>query len=436
MVSSHSIPPPITIDSRVEITKRDDPHKFRRRFIGPMPERVVSQLDSADNKQARGWRRLFSSRHANKDEDAGVRNAIREYALQFFLGQGGRTEDWGEDEERHVREEMYRRWKKTEWAQARARRREAKANKQWIGTSFDIGVFLGVDVFDATRTMQTPSQSQAGTASAVGSVSRVPTAATGNETFVTAPSMILNGNRVLNDTGSISQRMTVSRISLSLPSGNLCRPGSETSTTPLLENPPAIRVYGATDPGNSRPALRAPTDSNQTSRFLDVPRSESGRGKSVHYSDVPTPFEDPASPGEVLARSGSRIEETTSAGAAQQAVAQLTAQPEGSDVIMRGVFHSTQVVGYTDDRLNGKLDRMLVQISCTNAQSLGPNFDDSKARITPHMQYYDLSEYIVAWRNNQIELYKNYVRSFLSLSLSDFFCYSLMDSLHQERNGP
>ena len=52
---------------------------------------------------------------------------------------------------------------------------------------------------------------------------------------------------------------------------------------------------------------------------------------------------------------------------------------------------------------------MLVRISCTTAGSLGSYYDDSKARVTPHVQYYDLSEYIVAWRNHQIEIYKNYV---------------------------
>ena len=55
---------------------------------------------------------------------------------------------------------------------------------------------------------------------------------------------------------------------------------------------------------------------------------------------------------------------------------------------------------------------MLVQISCAATESLPANFDEHKARVTPHVQYDDTSEYIVAWRKNRLELYKNYVSFF------------------------
>lgn len=60
---------------------------------------------------------------------------------------------------------------------------------------------------------------------------------------------------------------------------------------------------------------------------------------------------------------------------------------------------------------------MLVQISCTSAEALPANFDEHKARVNPHVQYYDLSEYIVAWRKNRLELYRNYVCAFFLPSL-------------------
>ena len=62
---------------------------------------------------------------------------------------------------------------------------------------------------------------------------------------------------------------------------------------------------------------------------------------------------------------------------------------------------------------------MLVQISCTASESLPLHFDDRRARVTPHVQYYDLSEYIVVWRKNRLELYRNYV-CFYPVSLTDY----------------
>ncbi|GJE98302.1 hypothetical protein PsYK624_145290 [Phanerochaete sordida] len=387
MATPHSIPPPITIDSRVAITKRDDPHKYRRRFIGPMPERVVSQLDSTVHDSPHGWRGLFSRRQGAKDEDAGVRDAIRDYAKQFFLGQGGREEDWGENEERHIREEMYRRWQQTEWAKARVRRREARATRPWIGTSFDVGVFLGVNVFDATRTIQTPTGTQSAMGSARGR-GALSTAGTGHETFVTAPSEV---GADINSLDAHSQRMAFSRTFLPVPNGNPHRPDSTNSATPLLENPPPLEdaEHRPSQPARattsrSMPGLSTAAVSQTTQGYLDVPRRAKGK-KAVHYPDVPTPYEEPASPGEVLARTTSQVEDT-SAGAAQHAQEALV-EPMHEDVVMR--------------------DRMYVQIFFTT-DTLTAGFDEAKARVTPHVQYYEVSEYIVAWRKGRIELYRNY----------------------------
>ena len=66
----------------------------------------------------------------------------------------------------------------------------------------------------------------------------------------------------------------------------------------------------------------------------------------VHYSDVPTPYEEPAPPGEVLARTGSDMEDT-SAGAAQHATQVLAAEPESGDVIMRGELPSVTTLVLT-----------------------------------------------------------------------------------------
>lgn len=347
MVSPHSVPPPITIDSSIQITKHDDPHKHRRRFIGPMPERVVTQLDTPTDAAGGGWGRLFarSPPGGGDADDAGVRAAIREYSLHFFLGHGGRTEDWGEAQARSVREEMYARWQQSEWARARAAQKAASAaaRQQWVGASFDVGVFLGVDVLDAARSVHTPTTHGAG--SAVGSAARFrtapSTAATAADTFVTARTPGDADSAVLD---AVSERRALSRTSFPFPDGDLRRPDSTNSATPLLEtpSPPPDHGYGALDarravPSDRRPRPRteASAQGGSSSQYLDVPKPTKNKGKTVHYPEVQTPHEEPAPPGEVLARTGSEMEET-SEGAAQQAIAEVQVPAEQGDVVMRG----------------------------------------------------------------------------------------------------
>ena len=313
-----------------------------------MPEKVVSKLDTLKEDPVSGWRRVFSRREAKHDDDAKVRDTIREYALQFFLGHGGRTEDWGESEERHVREEMYRRWKQSEWAQARARRREAKSTKQqWMGTSFDIGVFLGVDVLDAALSVHTPTTAGVGSALGPGPHIRSPlsTAATNADTYFTAP---LFSQEDLSSHVGTSQRMAISRASLPFFHDKPSRPDSTSSATPLLEahlapDGPNSRshreTHSATVASPSSPRPMARTAKSAPGKYLEVPSAVKGKGKAVHYSDVPTPFEEPAPPREVLARTGAEMEDT-SAGAAHHAIEDIIPKPEDGDVVMRGVSYS------------------------------------------------------------------------------------------------
>lgn len=289
--------------------RRDQQH--RRRFIGPMPERVVTRLTEgpASANKSRG---LFSRSRGTTVEDAGVRDAIREHALQFFLGHGGRKEDWGETQERHVREEMYRHYRQSEWGRARERKRNAKYDKTWVGTSFDVGVFLGVDVLGSGVGPVLP---QSGTEVGPSSTSQAVRSSTAAETFVTAPSMPMQeGPSYLSVHGATG-------------------PGSEGSTTPLLQEGqlPQIRVNDATWSSSS-----LDTTSRRAVRSEEgVPPTgpvSKGKGKTVHYVD-----EEPAPPDEVLERRASEVQDT-SAGAAWQATAEN--QVEWGDVIMRGTtFH-------------------------------------------------------------------------------------------------
>ncbi|KAI0086533.1 hypothetical protein BDY19DRAFT_995822 [Irpex rosettiformis] len=407
MATARPVPPPITATDANPVLKHDDLHNLRRRFIGPMPERVVSQLEGPTSGLETKSFFSFLKRHRQADDtsdDNSVRDAIRRHALQFFIGHGGKEEDFTEAEERHIREQMYTRWKQSEWGQAHTRRREARSGggnlRNWVGNSFDVGVFLGVDIINK----HPPSRVLDPTATN-GTASRVPMtrADTGADTFFTAPSRPMPPTETFSDLSASQLTDLSSSSSLSPKDINAVRPISADSSTPLLsvaqskdKSISSIRKtcselpYSPSAPSAGPSINYASTQGDRREvHYLTVPHDRKGKGKMVRYSpeileqtsreETATP--EPAPPEEVLARSGSAVEDT-SAGAVQQAVTSSE-----RDVIMR--------------------DRMMVQVSFTS-DTLGPNFDSSKNRVTPHMQYEDYSEYLVVWRKQRLELYKNY----------------------------
>lgn len=63
---------------------------------------------------------------------------------------------------------------------------------------------------------------------------------------------------------------------------------------------------------------------------------------------------------------------------------------------------------------------MLVRFSYTESESVGISFDDAQNRVTPHIQHDNWGEFLVAWRKDRLELYKDHVRSFLLSNLITF----------------
>ncbi|THH30666.1 hypothetical protein EUX98_g3541 [Antrodiella citrinella] len=370
---------------------RDDAHKHRRRFIGPLPETVVSHVvDPASNK---GWfHRSSSSIHSqddDDDEDATVKNAIKTHALQFFLRHGGREEDWGDAAELHVSEEMLRKWRDSEWGKLRGNKDNASiAKKRWIGTSFDVGVFLGVDILSHAPK---PAEDEADIVDAFPSSSVNPVSTAG-ATFVTARSR-----------SYVSSRPTLAQQHhKSLPSpvphhepssdNGLPQPSSADSSTALL--PPRITVEDPDGRVHSEVISRSFSDFNplratgtSDSNLIMSAAASRGKGRAVHYVDsAPIVSEEPPAPvGEVLARTGSEIEDS-SAGAVEQS--NRDDKTKWGDVIMR--------------------DRMLVRVSYTNAASVGVDFDEAQDRVDPHIQSDNWLEYIVAWRKDRLELYRDH----------------------------
>lgn len=54
-------------------------------------------------------------------------------------------------------------------------------------------------------------------------------------------------------------------------------------------------------------------------------------------------------------------------------------------------------------------DRMLVRTCYTKSETLSPQFDEIKNRTTRNLHYMHWAEYMVAWRKDRIEIYKDHV---------------------------
>ena len=366
--------PKVVITPSSEIAKRNDAHSHRRRFIGPLPEELLSQVINVVESQPkrRGW---FSSRRRQQDQpeepsssdsdsdseygEQGIRDAIREHAQQFFLGHGGRAEDWHEDTERHVREEMWRAWRDSQWGKLRAQRKEAARNanvKRWVGSSFDVGVFLGVDLLGrASSTSAAPSAARAPSTSTIPPVSLTERPGLGfahvtpltpitpssyaGESFFTAYSQPESTAPPSEDTTDSNHetplagpsRHTTTTPPQVEPDSSASTPGAEHSSTPaqsdtaLVSSPPPIQNAPSVAQSDSAALPKSPDAKQRKTVRYNLPDEES---ELVEESP-------PASPGEVLRRSGDEVQ-GTSAGAAQQATREN--QVKWGDVVMRGQF--------------------------------------------------------------------------------------------------
>lgn len=94
-------PPPLSksLSARSSGTRGlENGHAHKRVFIGPMPEKVVAQADTAKGKKRRKLR-IGST----DDDDENISHIIKEHAFAFFIQQGGNEEDWEETREQSVR---------------------------------------------------------------------------------------------------------------------------------------------------------------------------------------------------------------------------------------------------------------------------------------------------------------------------------------------
>ncbi|TFY53099.1 hypothetical protein EVJ58_g9639, partial [Rhodofomes roseus] len=381
MVNSHFVP---ATSSQGELAAHSDPHRLRRRFIGPLPKQTVASPKAKNKRKTR-----TDAGSTDLEDGDGLQDAIRTLALDFFLRHGGAPEQWGEEQAQSVREEMYRRWCRSEWGRALRQRKDATADRYWVGTSFDVGVFLGVDILDEASRIGAASSTSIATGT---SLKPIP-ASTGVETFATAPSQFAatrDGQDKVTPVSPSTERPKSEQTSPRPTASHEDDTGSAAdSSTALLSSTPAgpsrlvsARSEPATHPDAHNDAPATPTsDSRLPKGTIGNGTAHKGKGKMhVHYSEP-----EPAPPSEVLTRTGEAVE-NTSAGATQQA--DPATQVAWGEIVMR--------------------DRMLVKFSHSEAQSLPSNFDEWHNRTTGHLYNEDWKDYIVIWRKDRLELYKGH----------------------------
>ncbi|KAI8978669.1 Pleckstrin homology domain-containing protein [Trametes punicea] len=280
---------------------------------------------------------------------------------------------------------MRRRWRESDWGRARRTQRDTGSAPKWVGNSFDVGVFLGVDILDEHigQTAQAPQitneASEVTAHSAPPDISVAgPSPSAAAETFVTArshlstpaheePGQSMLSPNVSRDVDSVRPASASSSTALLAPStsehGNTVQP-------PAMGTQPSTRTIPPSSTAGPNGHLPSPAPPETGSKIKGK-----GTGMHVHYEEPPAP------PSEVLARRGSAVE-ATSAGAAEQATAEN--QVKWGDVIIR--------------------DRMLVRVSYTE-DAVSSTFDESQNRTTRHLENEGWVEYIVAWRKDRLELY-------------------------------
>ena len=434
-------------------------HTLSRIFIGPLPERVLSNAQHSVAKHVKGHRRLFGfnqSRQTPTENDEPVEELINRYAYAFHLKLGGSEGDWDEERENSVKYEMFRRWRESPWGRlCRGRKDGSNAtHARWVlpndAGSFQVGDFLGLDTYakPALRTSPTNgSHTEEGPSTSRQAPYGNPSTTTG-DTFVTTHSRINpEPETVLPVPQSLSliEDSPVSTDDSDLPvatsSANLIR------VVPAADRPP-IRDRLRTEPNDEvpklKPALRAralaPAKSDSAVHGpTDTLRSfDQGKGKTkakkvlVRVPRDPSP---PAPPGDVLQRTGDEMQETSAAAAEEFQAAttsssmSLDVPDEYDDAKMRGENISSLPSGQADisslccpkldpgcfpvpSRGYLRSDRMVVRVAYCKDDTFGPHFDEMQDRCARHMQYEDWAEFMVIWRGHRLELYNNFVRVF------------------------
>ncbi|EGO23992.1 hypothetical protein SERLADRAFT_439300 [Serpula lacrymans var. lacrymans S7.9] len=363
-----------------------------------MPEKVVSQTEEDVGRKKLGWFHLSDMISTNEDTD--MPRMLERHAFHLFVRQGGKPEDWGEHAHNTVREEILQRWKTSEWGGFRKRKvKDGSTSRRWVGGSFQVGSFLGLDVLEeglesvesSNSDMVSVQGSQDTSERATGTHAVTASSATG-QSFMTARSQ-LTPDAQDEESHSVSHS--------SHDHSDLLRTDSVSSSTALL----VASVTPSEEPSNLSQTDRRPFDNERNSvrgaannttdknprqirsSFFKSKDRDKGKQKQVHYSDYQPaqPSGSPAPPSEVLSRSGDEIE-GTSAGATSGSAPQKESRSDNFSL----------------------RDRMLVRVIHTKSPIVPVDFDEEQNRLTGKLELEKWSEFMVIWQHGRVELYEDF----------------------------
>lgn len=307
-------------------------HEHHRRvFVGPMPEKVIKQAEQGvSQSKSRG------SEHWDE-----ISEVIKRNAFSFFIRQGGRPEDWGEDEERNVVNEMFRRWRDSEWAHIWRHRRDKVVTQtsHWVGNSFEVGQFLGVNILketEATRDILSLASS---------SVRKVPLHSTRTSRDLPRASSSIGHATYVTASTSLYLDATSDEHGALFDGGRSLYGDASSSTSLLRPSQDSYRGTKARAADIPRPGqANTHSTTNKSDDAMPTGRNLKGKGKLVHYVE-PVPEEEPALPQDVLGRTEPESLIGTSAEATMDSSHVLGSPSSVSlntgDAIMRGNLSST-----------------------------------------------------------------------------------------------
>ena len=120
-------------------------HRYSRSFFGPTPERVITQLQG---KYRESGTVDAETSNIHEVHTSSAARLIEKHAFTFFLSDGGSPEDWDDQAESTIKRKMMGRWLESEWSKA-LRKQDHEHERildRWVGGSFEIGDFLGIDI--------------------------------------------------------------------------------------------------------------------------------------------------------------------------------------------------------------------------------------------------------------------------------------------------
>lgn len=306
----------------------------RRIFIGPMPEKIISQTEGTQHKRSQVTiGSVFSLTQEqpgnthNIDKIEEVSRIVKEHPFHFFLHEGGRAEDWNAEEEQHITDELAERWKSSEWGQLWTHRHHRKKEPQsagdhhWFGASFEVGTLMGVNILQgkehvtnlAARCNPARDKIDDSSNNLLGTDTSQPFVTSTNE-----PSTSRVSGDAPNSTVTSMETPFTSRTTLLPP---------RRSDTMSLDN----ESLSPSDNQEIRPTI-----SNNISRdFAQSLSNGKGKGKEVRYSDHPDPGLSTSTPvpsEQMLERTKGTVDSSASS-----AFSIVTQGLTWGDVILRGV---------------------------------------------------------------------------------------------------